>query len=147
MSAEDIVRAELGAWSSLDIENFMAHFARDAVWDDPSHGPISGYEEIRNAVEGAVRRMTHADLEILNLVATDNVVMTEHVDRFIFDGKRAMPRSWASSRWSKTRTSRGVITSIWHRTKRADFACRCYACIPRNADVQGFWPCSLLGGQ
>jgi limonene-1,2-epoxide hydrolase len=66
----------------------MGYFAGNAVWDDPSHGPISGHEEIRKAVEGFLSRMAHADLEILNLLATDQVVMTERVDRFIFDGKR-----------------------------------------------------------
>ena len=88
MSAEEVVRAELGAWSSLDVDEIMKHFTRDAVWDDPSHGPLSGYDAIRQAVEGFVSRMTYAELEIVNLVVADNVVMTERVDRFIFDGKR-----------------------------------------------------------
>ena len=69
MSAEEIVRGELSAWSSLDADEIMTYFAPDAIWDDPSHGPISGYEEIRKAVEGFVSRMTQADLEIRNLLA------------------------------------------------------------------------------
>jgi limonene-1,2-epoxide hydrolase len=88
MSAEDIVRAELDAWSSLDVDKIMTHFAREAVLDNPSHGPIAGYDQIRNTVEAAVSRTTHADMEIINLVATDNLVMTERVDRLIFDGKQ-----------------------------------------------------------
>ena len=88
MSAEEIVRAELGAWSSLDVDQIMTHIARGAVLDNPSHGPISGYDEIRNTVEGAVSHTTHADMEILNLVATENLVMTERVDRLIVDGKQ-----------------------------------------------------------
>src|SRR5262245_26296896 len=88
MSAEDIVRAELGAWSSLDVDKIMTHFAREAVLDNPSHGPISGYDQIRNTVEAAVSRTTHADMEIVNLVATNNLVMTERVDRLMFDGKQ-----------------------------------------------------------
>jgi hypothetical protein len=31
MTAEDVVRAELGAWSSLDVDKIMTHFAREAV--------------------------------------------------------------------------------------------------------------------
>jgi limonene-1,2-epoxide hydrolase len=88
MNAEGIVRAELRAWSSLDADEIMRYFAPDAVWDDPSHGPISGYDDIRKAVTGGLSRMTHADPEILKLVATGGVVMTERLDHFTFDGKR-----------------------------------------------------------
>jgi limonene-1,2-epoxide hydrolase len=87
VSAEEVIRAELGAWTSLDIDQIMTHFAPSAVLDNPSHGPISGYDEIRKTVEGALSRTTHAHMEILNLVAADNVVMTERVDHFVFDGK------------------------------------------------------------
>jgi len=31
MKPEDVVRAELRAWSSLDIDQIMAHFAEDAT--------------------------------------------------------------------------------------------------------------------
>lgn len=87
MSAEDVVRAELEAWSSLDVDRIMIHFAPNAVWDDPSHGPIAGHDNIRRAVENFVGRMTHADMEIRHLVAGPNIVMTERVDRFTYDGK------------------------------------------------------------
>jgi limonene-1,2-epoxide hydrolase len=87
MSAEEVVRAELSAWSSLDADEIMKYFAPDAIWDDPSHGSISGHEEIRKAVEGFLSPMTQADSEIRNLLGTDHIVMTERVDRFIYDGK------------------------------------------------------------
>ena len=88
MSAESVVRAELEAWSALDVEEIIAHFAPDAVWDDPSHGPIVGSDKIRLAVEGFVGRMTHAEMEIRHLLADDNIVMTERIDRFTFDGRQ-----------------------------------------------------------
>jgi limonene-1,2-epoxide hydrolase len=87
-TAEAIVRAELDAWRSLDTDAIMKHFARDAVWDDPSHGPLCGYNTIQQAVEGFIRRMTHAELQILNLVATETLVFTERVDRFVFGGTK-----------------------------------------------------------
>ena len=88
MSPEDIVRAELEAWSTLNVDEIMSHFAPDAIWDDPSHGPIVGYESIRNAVEGFVARMSAAHLEIMHLLAQGTIVMTERVDRFTFDGRQ-----------------------------------------------------------
>jgi limonene-1,2-epoxide hydrolase len=88
MNAEEVVRAELDAWSILDVDGIMAHFASDAIWDDPSHGPIAGRDNIRQAVAGYVSRMTRAEMEIVHLVAADNIVMTERVDHFTFDGKQ-----------------------------------------------------------
>lgn len=77
----------LDAWSALDAQAVMEHFALDAVWDDPSHGPISGRENIGRAVAGYVSRMRHAEMEIRHLLASDDVVMTERVDHFTFDGR------------------------------------------------------------
>ncbi len=88
MTAEEVVRAELDAWSTLDVDAIMAHFAPDAVWDDPSHGPILGHGNIRRAVQSLVGRMTYADMEIRRLLAGDSIVMTERVDHFTFDGRR-----------------------------------------------------------
>jgi limonene-1,2-epoxide hydrolase len=88
MSPEEIVRAELEAWSTLDVDEIMAHFAFDAVWDDPSHGPIAGYANIRKAVAGFVARTSAADLQVVHLLAEGTIVMTERVDRFTFDGRQ-----------------------------------------------------------
>src|SRR3954452_8189504 len=88
MNAEEVVRAELDAWSALDVDAIMAHFAPNAVWDDPSHGPLAGRDNIRQAVADFLSRMTYADMEIVHLLATDTMVMTERVDRFTFDGRQ-----------------------------------------------------------
>ncbi len=32
--------------------------------------------------------MTHAEMEIRHLLADDNIVMTERIDRFTFDGRQ-----------------------------------------------------------
>ena len=88
MNPEDVVRAELAAWSSLDVEEIMVHFAPDATWLPAIGFPTSsGYDEIRRAVEGFVKTMTWAEIEILNLAVTGNVVLTERMDRFVIDGK------------------------------------------------------------
>jgi limonene-1,2-epoxide hydrolase len=47
----------------------------------------SGLEDIRKAVEGFLKVMTKADIEIINLAVAGNVVLTERVDRFIYNGK------------------------------------------------------------
>jgi len=46
-----------------------------------------GLHEIRKAVDGYVGRTTSASIEILNLAVAGNVVLTERVDHFLFDGQ------------------------------------------------------------
>jgi limonene-1,2-epoxide hydrolase len=88
MTSEEVVRAELESWSSLDADQIMAHFAPDATWLPGFGFPTSsGYEEIRRAVEGFVERTTSCDNEIVYLAVTGNVVLTERVDHLIIDGK------------------------------------------------------------
>lgn len=65
----------------------MEPFAPDAVWDGvPGSPPIVGRDAIRQAIEGFVQRMTVADLRIVHLAVVDDVVLTERVDHFAFDG-------------------------------------------------------------
>src|ERR1700739_4324379 len=87
VSPEEIVRAELDAWSRLDVDEIVSYFAADAVWDNVPLGAVSGHTEIRKAVQGYVDRTTYGDIEILNLAVDNNVVLTERVDHFVYDGK------------------------------------------------------------
>jgi limonene-1,2-epoxide hydrolase len=64
----------------------MSHFAEDAVWEFPG-GLFAGHDEIRAAVKGYLARTARCDLEVVNLAVADNVVLTERVDHFLFDGK------------------------------------------------------------
>jgi limonene-1,2-epoxide hydrolase len=92
MGPEEVVRAELGAWSRLNIDEIVSHFAADAVWDNVPLGAVSGHHEIRKAVQGYVDRTTQGDIEILNLAVAGNVVLTERVDHFVYDGKQIHAR-------------------------------------------------------
>jgi limonene-1,2-epoxide hydrolase len=88
MTPEDVVRAEMGAWSSLDVDQIMGYFTDDATWLPGFSFPTySGLKEIRGAVEGFVKDMARADIEIVNLAVAGNVVLTERIDRFIFKGE------------------------------------------------------------
>ena len=88
MNPEAVVRAEMEAWSSLDIDQIMAHFAEDATWIPAIGYPkSSGVEEVRAAIERFLQVMTKCDIEIVNLAVAGNVVLTERVDRLVIDGK------------------------------------------------------------
>ena len=88
MTPEEVVRAEMDAWASLDVDQIMVHFAEDATWVPGFSFPTySGLDEIRGAVGGFVKDMTKADIEIINLAVAGNIVLTERIDRFVFQGK------------------------------------------------------------
>ncbi len=87
MSPEEVVRAELRAWGRRDADDVVGHFSVDAVWENVPLGVVTGRSEIRAQVEQYLSHITQFDCEIRNLAASGNVVLTERVDRFVFDGK------------------------------------------------------------
>jgi limonene-1,2-epoxide hydrolase len=87
MTPEEVVRAQLDAWSRLDVDEIMGYFAPDAVWDFVPFGPVSGHDAIRKALTGYLSKTTSAEVEILNLAVAQNMVLTERVDHFLWDGE------------------------------------------------------------
>jgi len=94
----EIVRAELDSWNRLDVDEAMRFFARDAVWEDVPLEPISGYDAIRERAEEIVLHTTSAQIEILNLVAEANIVLTERIDQFLYDGAMVVARVMGRSK-------------------------------------------------
>ena len=93
MTPEQSVRAELEAWSTLDVDQILAPFAPNAVWVAQPTVTLRGIDEIRAAVNEWVARMTFAELRLINIAANGDVVLTERVDAFTFtDGREiALP--------------------------------------------------------
>ena len=88
MTPEEVVRGALAAFASLDVDQIMAYFADDATFLPGFTFPTySGLTEIRKAMEGFLKVMTKCDIEIVNLAVTGNVVLTERVDRMIYNGR------------------------------------------------------------
>jgi limonene-1,2-epoxide hydrolase len=87
VTAEEVVRAELEAWATLDADRIMGHFTTDAVWENVPFGPVFGHDAIRAAVEGFLGQMTRCEIDIINLAVADNIVMTERVDHIIIGGR------------------------------------------------------------
>ena len=88
MTPEEVVRAEMASWASLDVDQIMAYFAEDATWLPAFSLPTySGIKEIREAVKGFLSAMTKCDIEIVNLAVAGNVVLTGRVHRLIYNGK------------------------------------------------------------
>jgi limonene-1,2-epoxide hydrolase len=92
VSPEEVVRAELAAWSRLEVDEIMSYFAIRAVWEPEPNRVVSGSDEIRKAVSGYLEHMTSGDIEIVNLAVSGSVVLTERVDHFVVAGESFEPR-------------------------------------------------------
>jgi limonene-1,2-epoxide hydrolase len=92
VSPEEVVRAELAAWHRLDVDEIVSFFADDAVWDNVPIGAVKGIEAIRQAVADYVGRMSSGSLDVINLAASGNIVLTERMDRFVYDGQPVSAR-------------------------------------------------------
>lgn len=92
MSPEDVVRAELRAWCSRDADEITSYFATEAIWENVPIGVVHGLDEIRKSVEGYLAHITQMNIEVLNLATAGNVVLTERIDHFIWDGTQTAAR-------------------------------------------------------
>jgi hypothetical protein len=85
VSPEERVPTEQSAWGRLDVDAIMSHLSADAVWRNVAIRALRGYDEIREAVQGYLNRMTDAEMDILNLAGAGNVVHTERVGHLGFN--------------------------------------------------------------
>ena len=49
--------------------------------------PIKGHENLKRFIAGFIRNWSSTNWEIINLIAKDDVVMVERIDRTIVNGK------------------------------------------------------------
>jgi limonene-1,2-epoxide hydrolase len=91
MTPEEVVRSAMATLASLDIDQFMGYIADDATFLPGFSFPTySGHKEIRATLEGFAKHMTKAEIEIVNLAVTGNVVLTERVDRYVYSNGKAL---------------------------------------------------------
>lgn len=89
MTAEEVVRAEIAAWGSNDVDEVMSHFAEDAEFDiGPAWPRLSGRDAIQEMMTAFFAGGTCVNLEILHLAVDKDVVMMERRDHWIVDGKQ-----------------------------------------------------------
>jgi limonene-1,2-epoxide hydrolase len=86
-SPEAIVTRFCEAWTRGDIDELMSFFAADAVYHNIPVPPVKGAKAIREAFLGFAKLMDSIELESLNVAANGNVVFTERIDHFRWQGK------------------------------------------------------------
>jgi limonene-1,2-epoxide hydrolase len=83
----EIVTRFCEAWRRGDIEELMSYFAADAVYHNIPVSPVRGAQAIREAFLGFAKLMDSIEIENLNVAANGNVVFTERIDRFRWNGE------------------------------------------------------------
>ncbi|HJR19567.1 MAG TPA: SgcJ/EcaC family oxidoreductase [Actinomycetota bacterium] len=87
--AETLVREFCDAWSKRDPDLLTDYFTEDGVYHNMPMQPLEGHDAIRGFLTGFLAAVTSAEFRMLNVTASDTVVMTERVDAFhLADGKQ-----------------------------------------------------------
>jgi limonene-1,2-epoxide hydrolase len=88
-TAEEIVRAEIAAWSTNDVETVMSHFAENATFDiGPDWPKLQGRAAIHEMMKTFFAGGKCVDLKVLHLAVDGNVVLMERTDYWVVDGKQ-----------------------------------------------------------
>ncbi|MDP6343362.1 MAG: limonene-1,2-epoxide hydrolase family protein [Alphaproteobacteria bacterium] len=78
---ETIIRDFVAAWSRLDAEELVGYFCEDGTYHNMPAGPVSGRDNLRKFIGGFIAPWTETTWDILNLLANDDIVMVERLDR------------------------------------------------------------------
>jgi limonene-1,2-epoxide hydrolase len=89
-NCEKVVSDLFAAWTRLDVNGIMSHFAEDAVWDNVPMSAAKGKQSIRQMIEGFVKDMSGFSVQILKSLHEGNTVFDARVDTITMkSGKRA----------------------------------------------------------
>jgi limonene-1,2-epoxide hydrolase len=86
-SAEALVREFCEAWAKNDPDLLTDYFTEDGVYHNMPMAPLQGHEAIRGFLAGFLAGAECVEFRMLNVVASENIVMTERVDVFKMAGK------------------------------------------------------------
>jgi limonene-1,2-epoxide hydrolase len=86
-SPEQIIRDFCNAWRRKNIDELMSFFDADAVYHNIPVPAVRGAKAIRAAFLSFAELMDSIDLEVLAIARNGNLVFTERVDRFRWQGK------------------------------------------------------------
>jgi limonene-1,2-epoxide hydrolase len=92
MNPESVVREFCEAFSRQDIEELLAYFTADAVYENVPIGASTGGDEIRATLQQFIVPGSTAKFDILALAASGGSVLTERVDHLTIAGKQIQLR-------------------------------------------------------
>jgi limonene-1,2-epoxide hydrolase len=86
----NVVNDLFAAWTRLNLDEVMGHFAEDAVWDNVPMPTAQGSAAIREMTHSFMKDASAFSVKILKTVHDGNVVFNERVDTIVMkNGKKA----------------------------------------------------------
>ena len=76
-----VVRDFIAAWSRLDPSELAGFFAEDGVYHNIPASPVRGRKAIEQFIVGFINPWTSTRWEVLNVVASGDIVVAERIDR------------------------------------------------------------------
>lgn len=76
-----IIRDFIDAWSSLDADRLADYFTEDGTYYNMPAQPVSGRDNVRGFIRAFLSTWTETRWDIINLMASGDLVFTERLDR------------------------------------------------------------------
>lgn len=83
---EEVIREFIAAWSNLDPGELADYFTEDGIYHNMPSGPVRGRDNIEQFIAGFIAPWESTDWEIINLVAQEDLVMVERLDKTVVNG-------------------------------------------------------------
>ncbi len=84
---EELVRAFIDTWPSLDVEKIVAYFADDGIYHNMMIDPVRGRAALTGFISAFLKGWSETKWEVLNVASAGNTVFAERVDRTRVGGK------------------------------------------------------------
>ena len=88
-TVERFMAAFIEAWPTKDASGLVDFFSDDAVYHNIPLEAVRGKEAIRATIEGFMGMGGNVEVDVANIVTSDNLVVVERVDHFVRSGKRS----------------------------------------------------------
>ena len=82
-----VVREFIDAWGAIDCDAAMACLSDDIEYINLPLEPLVGQQDVRKIVDGIMKLSVKVHWELINIFGHGNVVTTERLDHWDFDGK------------------------------------------------------------
>ncbi len=78
---EKIIRDFVAAWSRLDAKELASYFTEGGIYHNMPTDPVVGRDNVQAFITGFAKDWTETNWDIINLIAQNDIVMVERLDR------------------------------------------------------------------
>ena len=81
VNCEKVVNDLFAAWTRLNLDEIMSHFAENGIWDNvPMNNPAKGKAAVRELTQGFLKDTAAFEVKIVKSAHEGNLVLNERVD-------------------------------------------------------------------